>query len=74
MPKFKLTSPHYLRDGAGNFVYLEEGTIVGDGETIPYEGTPSLNMDGVDEAGKKAVAARQGRDPIDSIPIKLGGK
>ena len=70
MPKFKLTSPHYLRDASGNFVYLEEGTVVGDGTPIPYEGRPSLNMDGADEAGVKAIAARQSKDPIEAIKIK----
>jgi len=72
MPKFKLTSPHYLRDSLGNFVYLGEGTVVGDGCAIPFTGRPSLNMDGADAAGEAAVKKRMEGTllPVESIPIK----
>lgn len=75
MPKFKLTAPHYLYDSSGNAVFVEEGTVVGDGCAIPFKGRPSLNMEGVDDAGKKAVEERMKNVllPVDSLPVKMDG-
>jgi len=72
MPKFKLTAPHYLYDQAGNAVWLDEGTVVGDGCAIPFKGRPSLNMEGVDDAGKKAIEDRLKNvvRPLDELTIK----
>jgi hypothetical protein len=74
MPKFKLTAPHYLNNDQGQTVYLEEGTVVGDGTAIPFTGRPSMNMEGVDEAGKKAVEARMKGQvmPLEELPVKGG--
>ena len=75
MPKFKLTAQHYLHDAAGNAVLVEEGTVVGDGCAIPFKGRPSLNMEGADDAGKKAVEDRlkNALRPIESLPMTLNG-
>ena len=52
MARYKLLSPHFI-DGQ----YLEAGTEVGDG--TPFSITkPSIEMEGVDDAGKKAVEER----------------
>lgn len=56
MPKYRLLVPHYINDQL-----LPEGTEVGDGTKVPFDARPSLDMEGLDEASMKLVAAEQAR-------------
>jgi hypothetical protein len=48
--RYRLLVPHII-DGAPR----PAGTEVGDGTGIPYDATPSNQMEGVDDVGKRAV-------------------
>jgi len=47
--KVKLLADHYIND-----TYLLNGRVIGDGTEFPFEGPPSHEMEGLDEASIKA--------------------
>lgn len=68
MPKFKLKSQHFI-----NGVLLEAGTEIGEGTSVPFSGRPSAEMEGLDDAGKKAVAERLKTfmEPFSKLPMTV---
>ncbi len=56
--QFKLTTDHYLRV-RGNSIYVPAGTVVGAGTDWPFEGEPSMAMEGANDEGKKAIEKRR---------------
>lgn len=65
--KFKLTGRHYIDDRL-----LEAGKEIGDGTDVPLpeDFVPSMQMEGVDEEGKRMVAERTGRpEPLSDIQV-----
>lgn len=51
MAKYRLLAQHVIAGGV-----REAGTEVGDGTNIPFDAEPTPHMEGLDAAGKRAVA------------------
>lgn len=70
-PRYRLKSQHYI-----NGLLLEAGTEIGEGTEVPFTAPPSAEMEGVNDEGKKLVAARLKTFmiPVESIPIVEGNK
>jgi hypothetical protein len=68
MPRFVTTAEHYISSPG---ILIPAGTEVGDGTSYPWFGPPSLQMEGVDDEGKRLVGeARENRiNPITGLRI-----